>query len=113
MSQFWQTAGRADRRPAPRQYPEKAVEHACVQLLRLRGYRTYHLAQPRATKQSPGLPDVLAIHPTRGLVLVEVKSPQGRVTPAQRDLARVCATAGVRYAVVHSAAELAAALEAP
>lgn len=94
---------------------EKTIQQACKQLLRLRGIAFYDLSQPRATKQTPGLADLLAFVP-RGrrpaLVWIEVKSQHGRLSDDQRTFARLCEESLVLYWVIRSAAELAELLTA-
>ena len=90
--------------------PEKTTQTACRTLLRLRHIPFWDTSQPRAALVTAGLPDLLLFAPR--LIFVEVKSPTGRLSPTQRVFQRLCATAGVPYWVVRSAAELAAALDA-
>ena len=113
--------GRADgRRPKRvRQAPEKIVQRACTEWLHLAHWTVYDLSQPRATMQTPGLPDLLALKPLAsrfgrgGLVLVECKAGRNGLTAAQTWFRDLCYAAGVHYVVAHSAAEWAAQLAPP
>lgn len=91
--------------------PESDIQAACVALLRLRGFRVWQTSQPQIALMTPGLSDLLALHPAYGLVCIEVKSATGQQRPSQRTFAAACAWAGVVYLVTHSAAELAAQLD--
>ena len=111
----WPTAGRADGRDLARlrRAPEKAVDAACVTYLRMRGYHVSRLQQARASKQALGLPDLFAMKPGHGGFFVELKAPGGRLSRLQEAWHLCARAAGVRVLVVTSAADLAAALEAP
>ena len=84
-----------------RRQPERYAQGAIVQLLRTVGCQVWTLGTTRrrgdhpGTMQSPGLPDLLAFLPRgMGLLVVEVKSPKGRLRPEQevfRSAALACA----------------------
>jgi hypothetical protein len=94
-----------------RRQPEKAEQAAIVQLLRSLGAAVYVLGtrRPRGdypgTRQTPGLPDLLVFLPAgrissrSELLWIEVKTHQGRLSPAQREFARHCAFAGVYHLI--------------
>jgi VRR-NUC domain len=96
--------GRADFRK-PKRTPEKDVQRAVVQLLRLRHIRFFDTSQPRAAMVTAGLPDLIVCPPGR-LLFVEVKAPGGTLSRPQRAFWTLCRAAGVPYHVVHSAAEM-------
>jgi len=80
---------------------EKAEQSECVKIYRAHGCVVYSLSQPRATKQSPGLPDLVVFAPRyRAAWWHEVKRPVGGVpSPAQVDFQQRCAECGVRYVI--------------
>lgn len=103
--------------PVRRRAAEKAVQYACKQYLRLRGAAVWDTSQPMRALITPGLPDLVAFLPRPDggaeLVFIECKAPGGRLSPAQAQFRAAALAAGVRYLVAASAAELAAALDAP
>src|SRR5581483_3324266 len=59
------------------------------------GCAVYRLSQARASKQTPGLPDLIAFTPRHTMLLIETKRPGGRLRDAQRKFAeRVLGTMG-------------------
>lgn len=108
MTTFWPTAGKA----APWRVPEKAVQRDIVRALKLFGWRVFNLSQARASHQTAGLPDLIIFKPGRGVVMLEVKTAQGKLQPAQVEFQAVCVAAGVRHLVARSAAQVLAELEA-
>ena len=82
---------------------EKQVQAAITDLLKKQlGLPVYDLSQPRATCQTPGLPDLIAIG--RGLILfIEVKRPGGKRTEYQRQFQREVEANGGTYVVWSSA----------
>ena len=87
---------------------EKSVQAQGVALLRSLGGAVFVLGTRRpsgdyqGTRQTPGLPDVLAFVPHRGsgartFVAWECKVPGGRVRPEQREFAGLCFEAGVAH----------------
>jgi hypothetical protein len=82
---------------APGHHPvaltEKDVYEACVSLLEQTGSAVYRLSQARASRQTPGLPDLIAFTPRpRKMLCIEVKKPGGRVRLAQLHFALYVAT---------------------
>lgn len=78
---------------------EGEIQQDCWKELRAAGFTMYWLSQKRRTKQSPGLGDLYGVHEAKGLVVwVEVKTPTGEQSPAQRDFERV--HAGTPVAIV-------------
>ena len=113
MSTFWRQpgVGRADGRR--RQRPEEDLRQHVMRLLRWKHWHVYSLSQPRASKQTAGLPDVIAFKGACAPLFIECKAPRGTQSEAQQLLEQLCAaTEGkVRYLVVRSAADLAAQLD--
>lgn len=78
----------------PKPPPEKAIHWWIVRYLRLMGFEVYSTAQARATKISPGIPDLLVMG--QGVhVWVEVKRPKGKLSEAQETFQRLARRAGV------------------
>jgi len=74
---------------------EKDIYEQCVSLLEQTGCAVYRLSQARASKQTPGLPDLIAFTPRHTMLLIETKRPGGRLRDAQRKFAeRVLGTMG-------------------
>lgn len=61
---------------------EKEIQHGIRRLLENLGFSWYNLSQPRATKQTAGLPDAIAFGRGRTL-FIEVKRKPNKPTPAQ------------------------------
>lgn len=103
---------------------EKAVQADVTRLLRALGYHVTDTSQPHAAKVTPGLPDLLAMHPGHrdpaapggrrpGHVLfVECKGPRGRLRPSQAAWHAVADHCGQVVVVARSAADLLPALRA-
>jgi hypothetical protein len=82
------------RRPATAKPPlEREIQKGIIQYLRAGGWTVWNLSQgyrgaPGGTRQSPGLPDLYAVHPTYGAAWLEIKRGQlGRMSPAQQAFA--------------------------
>lgn len=80
---------------------EKSEQGDVVQLYTAFGVTVSNLSQPRATKQTPGLPDLWCVHRAKGIAWWhETKRPvSGRPSPAQRTFAEDCDAAGIRYTI--------------
>jgi hypothetical protein len=61
--------------------------------------------------QTPGVPDLIVFHPTRGLFFVECKRPGGRQSNAQCEFQLYCAAARIPY-ILGGATEVATFLGA-
>ena len=73
--------------PALPTLTEKQEEHFADRAARMMGYDVVRFSQPRATKQTPGIPDRLYLHPVhRVAVWAELKSEKGKATPAQKQM---------------------------
>jgi hypothetical protein len=96
--------------------PEKAEQAAIVRLLASLGAKVYVLGTRRpagdyqGTRQTPGLPDVLAFLPlhaarrghfeqSRELLAIEVKAKGGRLRPEQVVFRELCQQASVAHVV--------------
>lgn len=65
---------------------EKVIQWDVMQLLRAYSFDVFNLSQPRATKQTPGIADVYAVHVWRRRILwFETKTPDGAQSPDQID----------------------------
>lgn len=92
--------------------PEKAIQarvKACAELM---GFAVSDFSQPRASMQTPGIPDLYVTHRGKKLrAWVEVKTPDGALSKEQRDWHLRTISAGGRVWVVRSASEFAAFAE--
>jgi hypothetical protein len=85
---------------------EKEIQAEIVKLYRAFGCRVYNLSQARATKQTPGLPDMWVVSMDSGLARAsklawwhEVKTPKGEQSEAQREFQIECKLCYVGYVV--------------
>ena len=80
------------------QASEKSIQHWCAQTFRAAGCLVYNLSQARASKQTPGLPDLWVFVPRRGTAFwFETKSPRGVQSEAQAAFQASCEGCGIRY----------------
>jgi hypothetical protein len=79
---------------------EKAEQAEVVKRFRVCGFKVYSLSQARASKQTPGLPDLWLMNPARALGLWwETKRQKGgRFSDAQLEFAAACEYCRVNYA---------------
>lgn len=92
---------------------EADLYEAIVRLCRLAGCDVTRLSQARASRQTPGVPDLYVRHVGVGVRLwIEVKRPGGRLSPAQQAWLDTERRAGGDWAVVDSLDAAAAALAA-
>lgn len=93
-----------------RRQPERAIQAQGVRLLKTLGAAVWTIGTTRrkgdymGTMQTPGLPDVLAFLPVRGLrerrlLVWEAKAPKGRLRPEQAEFRDQCLFAGVAHVV--------------
>ena len=69
----------------PRNAPEKRVQKAIVDAAEALGFVVSSFSQARASKQTPGIPDLFLTHPARRFTCwVEVKAPGKKATLIQR-----------------------------
>lgn len=80
---------------------EKEEQTYIAKLFRGFGCKVYNLSQPRASKQTPGLPDLWVVHRTHRVAFwFEVKrSSGGRISDAQREFGEECERARVLHYV--------------
>ena len=100
------TGARPHTQHAPRTAPEKAVQRACTNLLHALGFTVSDFSQPRASMQTPGVPDIHAMHPKYGALWIECKSATGRTSPAQGAWHAAARAAGQTVVIARSAADL-------
>ncbi|MEM6327433.1 MAG: VRR-NUC domain-containing protein [Bacteroidota bacterium] len=85
---------------------EKQIQRDIIRALRSLGFQVDDMSQPRASMMPVGLPDLRVRHihwKIRGWM--EVKTPNGRVTPGQEQWHETERMAGGTVAVVHSVEE--------
>ena len=85
--------------------PEKAVQRSITLFLAALGYHVSDFSQPRASMQTPGIPDLHAMGHGHAF-WIEVKAPRGRVSPAQAAWHEAARAAGQMVLVARSAADL-------
>lgn len=56
------------------------------------GWLSYHTYDSR--RCSPGFPDLVLVHPTRGCIFAELKGPRGRLRPEQIQWVKTLRLAG-------------------
>ncbi len=79
---------------------EKAIVLAADKQLRALGFVVVNYSQPRASKQTPGIPDREYFHPGRGVLMKwEAKTSRGVQSPAQRQYQEWCDACGIAYVV--------------
>ena len=75
--------------------PEAEIQAGIGAMLKAAGFAVYSTSQgyrPEGggTRTTPGIPDLYAIHPHKGLAIwVEVKAPDGKLRPAQAQFLRL------------------------
>lgn len=84
---------------------EKAIVAHADRQMRALGFVVVNYSQPRATKQTAGIPDREYFHTARRLFLKwEAKTPTGKQSPAQREYQEWCEATGISYVVGTDAA---------
>jgi hypothetical protein len=78
---------------------EKDAYEAVVRLLRLAGCEVYRLSQSRASRQTPGIPDLWVFGPRNLYCWLEVKRPGGRLRPEQRKFQAHCEARKIEHVV--------------
>ena len=77
---------------------EKDLQQAVVGLARRAGWLVYHTYDSR--RSDPGWPDLVLVHPVRRRLLIrELKTMKGRVSPAQKTWLAALAAVGLDAAV--------------
>lgn len=79
---------------------ESEVGEQVRDMLKRLGWLVYSLPQGRVTRQTPGLPDLWAMHPAgRPPFWVELKTPTGIPSREQVKFAGLCQMAGTGYVI--------------
>ena len=92
---------------------EKVVQLQIKRAAHALGFTVSDLSQPRATMQTPGLPDLFMTHSAKRFTCwVEVKRQGGKPTPTQTDWHEMARSAGNHVLVADSVDSFIAALEA-
>lgn len=90
---------RVNRAPKPVNPLEEVTQRTCVKMAEAVGCDIYNLSQDRATRQTPGIPDLLILH--TGIPVsfwFETKRPGiKRLSPAQQEFRARCLECGVRH----------------
>lgn len=60
---------------------ERDFQENVTTLARMYGWLVYHTHDSR--RSEPGFPDLVLVHPKRGVLFRELKSESGRMSPAQ------------------------------
>ena len=76
---------------------ESAIQVRVAHIYSAVGGRVKWLSQSRASRQTPGLPDLIVVFPGRAVLFHETKRPGGRQSPAQKALQEELAGTSVRY----------------
>ena len=76
---------------------EKAFQTAVLRLAALYRWRSYHTRDSR--KSAAGFPDLVLVHPQRGIVYAELKSDSGKLRPEQEEWIELLTAAGARVFV--------------
>lgn len=85
--------------------PEKVEEHEADKLMEMLGFTTIRFSQPRASMQTPGIPDRRYYRGARGRsaastsfsVWYEAKAPNGRQSASQRRFQALVEACGETY----------------
>ena len=85
---------------------ERDVQRQVVDVLKALGATVYATSQYRASRITPGIPDLYALHPKLGGVWVEVKSATGKQSPEQEEFQADCERSCVEYWIIRSTDEL-------
>jgi hypothetical protein len=79
---------------------EKEIQREVFRRLRSFGCEVYWLSQARVTRQTAGVPDLIAFHPRLGVMTYfECKTPRGKPSPAQVYFAELCEKTGTSYVI--------------
>jgi hypothetical protein len=90
---------------------EKSIQAEIKRDLRNLGCHVTDFSQPRATKQTPGIPDLLIMHEKWRIALwVEVKRPGQKLTAHQRDWHGVASRCNVHLCVATCTTDVVLAL---
>ena len=85
---------------APSVVTEKTTQADVKALYWKTGCRIWDLSQPRATKQTAGLPDLYVVHGRKGSAWWhESKKPGGKQSPAQIEFEELCILSAIPYVI--------------
>ena len=85
---------------------EKDLQRACEAFLRARGCIVFHMPGRAAIGNFRGWPDITALAPGGKLLLIELKSPRGKLSPLQTKFVERAARIGHIVHVCRSMAEV-------
>lgn len=88
-----------------RRRPETAIRLGIKRLLRQVGFSVWDMEQNRPTRQTPGLPDLIALGHSWCL-MIECKTPKGRLTDYQRGFQKACEGTPADYIVIRGVDEM-------
>lgn len=77
---------------------EASIQKRIVAAAKMLGWTVYHPAY--SIGSDPGYPDLTCVHPTRGVLWLELKSAKGRVSERQEHWIGELAAAGQRAYVI-------------
>lgn len=77
--------------------PEKVFQERIRTIAELGGWLLYHTFDSR--RSNPGWPDVVLAHPTGRVIIRELKTMRGRVSPRQREWLQALERAGLDVGV--------------
>ena len=78
---------------------EKDVQRAVYRLLVQCGCQVYWMSQARKTRQTRGVPDLIAFSPSKGMAFIECKAKGKKLRREQQAFANWCSLTGVQYIV--------------
>jgi hypothetical protein len=81
---------------------EKDVQRTVYRLLVKCGCKVYWMSQARKTRQTRGIPDLIAFSPRKGLAFIECKAKGEKPRKDQRTFANWCNLTGVTYILADS-----------
>ena len=85
---------------APHNDLERIIQDKIVRLYRAAGCRVWNLSQARATRQTPGLPDLSIKHGVLGKAWThEVKGAKGRLSQGQKEWAELAGLCGETHLI--------------
>lgn len=76
---------------------EAEVKAEVTAFLKRIGWKTWSTSDGRVSRNTPGLPDLWAMHAHWGTFWCEVKSETGKPSPEQLEFAKLCRSGEVGY----------------
>ena len=80
---------------------EKQLQAAVTEAAALGGWLSYHTFDSR--KSQPGFPDLVLVHPRRGVLYAELKTDTGRMTDPHRKWMNALSEAGAAWRLIRPA----------